>query len=566
MEKYVCGPLISLGAMLVACSAAPMSSDVGGKGGDSGNGGGNEAGHSAGEAGSDGTTAGTSGGSAGIGGQLSGGGSGGNGGTSGAAIDPWIVDTSNWGPCQKVNAPAGVTIGSSPLVTKPVVADHCLPVGSTVSRTMDLLATSTAEHRHRVKILYYGQSITRDADSSPKWFEKVTSTLKQKYPHAQIETEMLAVGGFGATEMLGPSMMDFPAHYPDLVIWHNYGGYTDSEQLLQYWRKATTAEIAIQNWHPKGTDKQLSPTNGEERMSYVYLPDIGKRLGAELVDIRTPWRQRWLAMNTPVSDLVKPDNTHLAQGGSEWMAEFTLASLKHDDKVIVDPLKLVRSYRVGSDIKWDGRKLSLQFDGNRVELLAAPSPATREAAADVTVDGMAPSKFSSAYVHGRPNGAVDADWPWRTAAPSSVEAKSGLVVEEWTLTITQIAYSEPVTCTYNVTGSVTGPDGTGQCQSTFTSNSGRVVIPAKAWGHLLTAKNANYKVTVTPNTKFKWKVVPLHEDKYPPALLMPNNAGAEHWTTVVSNIPNGRHTLELRAMGTETPQISAIRVFRPPLR
>ena len=35
-----------------------------------------------------------------------------------------------------------------------------IPYGSRISRTMRLLATSTPEHKHRVRILFYGQSIT----------------------------------------------------------------------------------------------------------------------------------------------------------------------------------------------------------------------------------------------------------------------------------------------------------------------------------------------------------------------------------------------------------------------
>ena len=33
--------------------------------------------------------------------------------------------------------------------------------GAKIQRTMMLLATSTPQHRHRVRILFYGQSITK---------------------------------------------------------------------------------------------------------------------------------------------------------------------------------------------------------------------------------------------------------------------------------------------------------------------------------------------------------------------------------------------------------------------
>ena len=83
-----------------------------------------------------------------------------------------------------------------------------------------------------------------------------------------------AAGGFGAKEMQGPSRMDLPAFYPDLILWQNYGGYLDMDQTLRWWRTHTTAEIGMQTWHPGGNDKVLKPDDGNERMSYLYIPDL----------------------------------------------------------------------------------------------------------------------------------------------------------------------------------------------------------------------------------------------------------------------------------------------------
>ena len=44
------------------------------------------------------------------------------------------------------------------------------------------------------------------------------------------------VGGFGAKEMQGPSRMDLPAFYPDLILWQKYGGYLDMDETLRSWR------------------------------------------------------------------------------------------------------------------------------------------------------------------------------------------------------------------------------------------------------------------------------------------------------------------------------------------
>ena len=50
-------------------------------------------------------------------------------------------------------------------------------LGKNLQRTMTLLATSTPEHRNRVRILFYGQSVT-----AGPWSYAVMEDLKKAYP------------------------------------------------------------------------------------------------------------------------------------------------------------------------------------------------------------------------------------------------------------------------------------------------------------------------------------------------------------------------------------------------
>ena len=63
--------------------------------------------------------------------------------------------------------------------------------GQNYQRTMTLLATSSPEHRHKVKILFYGQSIRAGS-----WWNRVAGDLRQRFPHADLEIANKAIGGF----------------------------------------------------------------------------------------------------------------------------------------------------------------------------------------------------------------------------------------------------------------------------------------------------------------------------------------------------------------------------------
>ena len=65
--------------------------------------------------------------------------------------------------------------------------------GRNIQRTMRLLATSTAEQRNTVRILFYGQSITEQ-----KWAKLVEEDLRRRFPHANLVVENRALGGFAS--------------------------------------------------------------------------------------------------------------------------------------------------------------------------------------------------------------------------------------------------------------------------------------------------------------------------------------------------------------------------------
>jgi len=136
-----------------------------------------------------------------------------------------------------------------------------------------------------------------------------------------------------------------------------------------------------------------------------------------------------------------------------------------------------------------------------------------------------------------------------------------LVVEKWTLSILEI--NDPATeFSFEVTGSVTGPDGKGSSKEKFKSNSGRVVIEPGSWN--LAHARSYSKKAIPVGLEVKWETVPLFIDRYQaPAIADPSK---DYSVTLIQGIENTRHVLRLVPEKTGAPLgIAAFRVYRPPL-
>ena len=87
--------------------------------------------------------------------------------------------------------------------------------GAKIQRTMSRLASSTPDKRNHVRILFYGQSVTRNP-----WWQDVANDLRQRFPHADLEIENRAIGGYGGPVLINTAEFDLYPFYPDLVIFH----------------------------------------------------------------------------------------------------------------------------------------------------------------------------------------------------------------------------------------------------------------------------------------------------------------------------------------------------------
>lgn len=441
----------------------------------------------------------------------------------------------------------------------PVTVQNDTDFGAGIQRTMTLLATSTPEHHNKVKILFYGQSITKQ-----KWWIDVANDLKKRFPNADLVIENRALGGFDASRLIRPAEHDLYPFYPDLTIFHVYGGDPEYEAIIANIRSRTTSEIAFHSdhitWLPTGTEAdtfdELKTYEWHNYHSFHWLARIAKKYGCELMEIRRPWRQYLKELNLQPKALLS-DNIHLNDQGNFLLASLIKPHLRYDPKFPTDLWKnLVRNYQVGTDIQWQDGKLVLDFEGNRIDAIAAKSSKSNSASAKILIDGKKPSEYPELYTITRPSNAIDVDWP----AIIQISSEKPLLVEDWTAKITEIN-QDSSQFKFEVFGSKTGRDGSGTSDSKFVSNSGRIVIEARNWW-LKTSQELSGKST-PKGFEIKWQVKPMFVDNYTAHKV--DNPAFESSTILAQNLTNSKHKLEIIADQNSPVPILALRVYKPPL-
>ena len=422
--------------------------------------------------------------------------------------------------------------------------------GAGIQRTMTLLATSTPEHRNAVRILFYGQSLTKQ-----EWTVTIADELRTRFPYADITFANRAIGGYASPLLKRTLPHDVFAFYPDLIIFHDFGGEPDYEQIIAGIRRHTTAEILIQNDRPDALTVSPEPADPAKLRGYQWmnrhnlewLPALAARYDCEIADVRWPFIEYMKAHSLQPADVLN-DGAHFNFLGDYLIAELTARHLRYDPTLPRKPWEnLVRTYEIGRDIQWVNGKLVLEFEGNRVDAIAGWADPYYGGEAEVRIDGQRPSERPELYHITRPTDTFSVDWP----GVNRIGAEKPPLIENWTLKILE-ANADESRLRFEVTGSRTGPDGGGVSTERFVSKSGRVVIEPEDWSF---ARSFALKHQPTPpGFEVTWSVEPMFVDVY-----------RDQVTTLALGLAGAKHKLELIAHGPNPPAIRAIRVYRPPL-
>lgn len=464
---------------------------------------------------------------------------------------------------------------SAPPLPPPVDEPQQAFYGGRIQRSMTLLATSSKERRWPVRVLIYGQSIT----GSTVLTGMIEKFLRERFPYADLQLENRSIGGFNADRLVRTAWHDLYPFYPDLLIFHVYGGEKtgDLERLLSNVRRYTTADIVLFNHH------QTRDRKADLEFAPKVFRALSEKYNFELVEISTEWPAYLEKNNLDPARLLR-DNVHPNQDGLALLTTFIGRHLRYNPLLPAGSgIEMVRTYEAKRPLEealdeitfggapWEldrqgavGRSpsspLRLRFEGNRVDIVAAymkDGPA--RGTAKILIDGKPPSQDIRAYAVTLPSRGPQTWFP----CIRRVTYRSMPLVEDWTLRITEID-ATAVRFRFEVTGSKTGPDGAGNSWEPFVSKSGRVVIEPRDW--MLADIMKIFKQTTPPPVGYevKWSVKPMHVDEYrAPETTDPAKVYVE---TVAQGLTNGPHMLEVVPNGDGVVPIESIQVYRPPMK
>ncbi len=470
--------------------------------------------------------------------------------------------------------PSLAATAETPLKKLPPIPPHPHVefLGSRIQRTMTLLATSTAKHRNNVRILFYGQSIQAQGYVS----RMVTAALKKRYPYANIITANPSLGGYEGPSLVRTSAHDIYPFYPDLVVFHVYGGNESGEveRILSNIRRYTTAEILTWTHHVDNYNGERDPWRDSDSAYRRYL---AQKYDCELVEVREEWKAFRKQYNIARADLLH-DNIHLNKLGGELLGKLVLRHFRFNPLFPCAWFNTVRTYEARRALEerqdeitligdWrrhrngvisssKDARLRLEFYGNRIDVVAQWSNPRKMGTARVLIDGRAPSTYAAAYAATRP----DTNPFYGRTCLKRVTLGKNPVAETWTCTMSNMS-KDGKTFDFEVTGSVTGPDGKGTHDKPFVSNSGRIIIDPHdfTWHHSHIVSKKPMPATI----KFGWKVVLMGSDTYAPGKF--KNRGRVDNHTVIQGIANNKHVLELVINGDGVVPVGSIVAYRPPM-
>ncbi len=442
--------------------------------------------------------------------------------------------------------------------------------GRKIQRTMRLLATSTPTKRNTVKIMVYGQSIAKQ-----EWSDSVRLYIKKKYPYAHLIMINRSIGGCWAGCLEDYVAYDIKTFYPDLILfdvygWGQWGGDQGNqyENILNYIRTNTTAEIGMQNHHVTGTEFRNENSGGAR-----YFEELATKYGIELIDVRTRWLQYLNDNNVANANDLTTDGTHLNQWGNFLMARLYRPYLNYKSNWASDTFGLVKTYVVGQDIFAVNGKITLPFNGSKVDLVHA-SPVPNMDSAAVFIDNKRPSTIAGNVMFTRPNDGYDTifrhypavDFPWQTGTIAKFENPTSLLkAQNWTLSF--VTYNANVNFTYNVSGSATGNDGSGSSNidnnyntsgADFNSTSGQV----RFLNDKFYFNNGPYApLPLAPGYTIKWQAKAFYTDTFCPTTI--SGGAIDSVSVLAQGLTNDNHTLVLDAKGNKNTPIKEIRIYRP---
>ena len=362
--------------------------------------------------------------------------------------------------------------------------------GTKIPRTMTLLENSTKHIPQGLKIQFYGQSIVGGLDQN-----LIINKLKEKYPTVKFNIIKNPIGGFTAPSLARVAIHDLYHEYPDLIIFHVYGGDKsgDLENIFINIKQKTTAEVIVFNHHIAYAGEN-EETQKKRTLSDFYgsksIELLANKYNFEFVDVRKAWKD-FISLNSEVNikSLLR-DGVHPNKLGNELLAYCILQHFKYNPHLqfinsnIYDiqfknvenqqsnGLKFKGDYKLSNHLELrNDSELSFNFIGNRVDII--PSSENKDSQIEILINGIKPSIINSLYYITRPTSNFKMWWP--AIKRVSLLKNKTPTVQKYTLEIFNIN-RESKTFSFKLHGDKTGFDGEGNNKQDFISNSKLISI------------------------------------------------------------------------------------------
>ncbi len=439
-----------------------------------------------------------------------------------------------------------------------------------IARTLEIIRTSTPTNRKVLKVLFYGQSITRSG-----WDSAVVAHWREKYPNTVFIVENRALGGFASQELVRTTEQDIAAFYPDLIIFHVYGDHRAYEKILRMFRSLTAADVILQTDHGDGLPDppcaeglQLSLHRkpgcaGElwvhqrlwhDEMSYHKIPAFGKKYGMAVEPQREWWRDYLLQKQIDAQSMLMMDGLHPNEKGKELIAGFFNRYFDNlverwngqtEQKVISIPADAA---------KHSDETETVNFDGSRLELFSSKPLAVWPS---VTIDGDSPKNIDGCYEVTRSSALESVpDWP----ALRRITLLHDHTAEDWTATITNITPDQKLV-DFTVRASATGDEGNGTSLRKYVSKSGQLSIDGEDW---MFERAYDLKhIPLQVPAEVHWSVQYICGGETEAIDL--GNGMMQFRYVLGTGLSNGKHTVNLSFPANDLADAVEFRVYKPQL-
>jgi hypothetical protein len=445
-----------------------------------------------------------------------------------------------------------------------------VPDTQKIARTLNIIRSSSAADRKVLKVLFYGQSITKSG-----WDKAVLEHWRTQYPNTVFVVQNRALGGFPSQALVHTTEQDVEAFYPDLIIFHVYGDHRAYEKIIRLFRSLTAADIIVQTDHGEvmpdphcveGLHLTLFPAAGcagflwyhqrmwSDEMSYHKIPALAKKYALAVEPQRDWWRAYLIRTGINPQDLLS-DDIHPNDRGKQLLAGFfnqyfdgLVGQYKGESAKDVTVLPLTQGELASGNVP-------VHFDGSRLELVSSRPLAQWPT---VTVDGQLPSNLDGCYQVTRASAlSTVSDWP----ALRRVVLLHDHVAEDWTATLSDFS-SDQKNFSFTLQGTKSGPQGNGEAGQRFVSNSGNLeILPEdwvveRAWEHSHIALPNPFRVT--------WSVNYVCGGE--PEVIDRGNGAVEYRYVLAAGLADTVHSITLTGPPGNLSNVDHLTVYTPRIR